>query len=164
MTGPGSGPPSGARALIVHSADDDADIPVPPILVEGDAQPSGLGRTLWSLLRRDGYEEVLAVLRRGGRWIRLSTETTDGQGAEGDAIVVPGYGICHPQDDTANLARTEDAMEEDQVWWYVVERHGMVIEVRQDHQRREVAFVRWDDPEPTWSALEEPLREPSRRS
>lgn len=44
------------RALIMHSSDDDVDNPVLPVLVESDGQPSGLGRALWTLARRDGYD------------------------------------------------------------------------------------------------------------
>lgn len=145
--------PSGASscALVVHSSDDDMDNPVQPVLVHSEGQPSGLGRTLWTLVRRDGYDTTLAMLGRGGVWTKVAAETGSLDQVPGPGVLVAGYGVHHPQDDIPTLAQIEEAMADDDVWWYVVEHHGMVIDYRHGQQRREVAFVGWNDPEPNWT-------------
>jgi hypothetical protein len=162
-------------ALIMHSSDDDVDNPVLPVLVESDGQPSGLGRALWTLERRDGYDTALAALGRGGIWLRVTAGTGDddtvpeegpGQGlgqGPGQGIVVRGYGVQHPRDEVATLARIEEAMAGDDIWWYVVERHGMLVDYRRDGRRRNVSFVGWSDPEPTWADLDAAAADPTPR-
>lgn len=141
---------AGDSALIVHSSDDEVDNPVLPVLVETDGHPSGLGRTLWTLVRRDGYDVVLSALGRGGLWIHVAADASGEAVEPKGGVFVPGYGVHHPKDDVATLARIEKAMEDDGMWWYVVERHGMVIDCRFEHERRQVGFVAWADPEPVW--------------
>lgn len=146
--------PRAVAGLVVHSADDDADNPILPILVSIDGQPSGLGRALWTLVARHGFDNVLEVLAQGGTWTVLDPAITPDSAVTAPEVVVVGYGIHHPHDDIVNLARIETAMDADGVWWYVVERHGMLIDVRQGQHRQQVAFVAWADPEPQWADLD----------
>jgi hypothetical protein len=152
-------PPVAAQALIVHSADDEMDNPVIPVLIENDGIPSRLGQALWTLVRRDGYDNALTLLSRGGRWSRIDPDTvgTDAGSpvaSAGTEVVTAGYGIHHVPDDVTNLARIEAAMDAQGVWWYVVERHGMLIEYRANQHRSEVVFVEWTAPNPAWAEFD----------
>lgn len=152
-----------ASALIVRSSEDDDDCPVPPVLVEGDGQPSGLGRALWTLVRRDGYQAALDTLERGAHWLVVSPEPVDAahggepggaSGSGGATVAEAGYGLRFRSDEGTRLARLEVAEEADQVWWYLVEQRGVLVEHRRDRQRRAGAFVTWDDPAPQWAELD----------
>lgn len=162
-------PGTAGSALIMHSSDDNVDNPVLPVLVESDGQPSGLGWALWTLARRDGYDTALAALGRGGIWLRVTAGTGDDDGVPGQGpgrgrgIVVAGYGVQHPRGEVATLARIEEAMAADDIWWYVVERHGMLVDYRHDGQRRNVSFVGWSDPEPAWADLDGAAADPTPR-
>lgn len=152
-----AGAPRPVAALVVRSSEDDADVPVVPVLVGREGEPSGLGQAIWSLVQRDGYMTVIDTLERGGHWLVVTPDALTTQRAPGagqDLVALDGYGLHYCADDTTWLRRSEAASVADQVWWYALEARGMLIEFRLHHERRPVGFVAWADPPPRWAELD----------
>jgi hypothetical protein len=139
-------------AVVVHSADDEVDRPVLPVVVEEDGDPEGLGRVLQDLVVRDGLGTVLAHLERAGHWHRIDPQCAGAPGGVG-VVSEAGYGLRRPLDAASRLIAAEAAQAGDGVWWYVVEEHGMLIERRIDGRRTPVGFVQWTDPAPDWRTM-----------
>lgn len=151
------GAPRPIAALVVRSSEDDADVPVVPVLVGREGEPSGLGEAIWSLVQRDGYATVIETLEQGGHWLVVSPDprtVEDERGARQDLVVRDGYGLHYCAEDTTWLRRSEAASAADRVWWYALEARGMLIELRLHHERRPVGFVAWADPPPPWAELD----------
>jgi hypothetical protein len=159
-------PPLGARhahpALVTLASVDEADEPVLPVLVAHAGAPSGAGRALWSLIRRDGFEGAVSTLQWGRVWFQLDpalaeepTPSTPGAAPRvGQPVPHPGYGWREARRPGEVLRALEQAEEAEGAWWYVLERHGMAVERRLGGQRRLVGFVPFEGDAPDWDVLD----------
>jgi hypothetical protein len=150
--GAGERPPSRPPgALVIGSADDEADQPCLPVVVEEDGDPEGLGRALWALVQRDGVGRALSALEEGRVWHRVDPQCA---GASAPGIVgVAGYGLRRVEPPGAVLAEAEAGEIAEGTWWYAMERRGMSVERQLAGHRRHVGFVAFEGPEPSWRDL-----------
>jgi hypothetical protein len=141
---------------------DEADEPVLPVLVAHAGAPSGAGRALWSLIRRDGFEGAVSTLQWGRVWFQLDpalaeepSPPTPGTAPQVERPVPhPGYGWREARRPGEALRALEQAEEAEGAWWYVLERHGMAVERRLGGRRRLVGFVPFEGDAPDWDLLD----------
>ncbi len=145
--------------------------------VHYDGYPEVRGPDLWRIVKRDGVERAIEVLcHEHYGWSSIDSEevTPDEAGVTldskpADRVRVSGYGVAY-DDTTADDWITEcDLFIE---WAYILSEQGMAIEVSRPTGERlpanppssyrepvykgvQVAFVRWDEPEPDWAIVQE---------
>jgi hypothetical protein len=157
--------PTPVLGLVVLEGSDELDGLSPPVLVSHGAQPSGLGRALWALVRRDGFDGVVGTLGWGRAWLQLDPGVRELPVDDGllrwgidrqdrSPLPHPGYG-WRSADSTEAIARQiQRARISDGTWWYFLERSGVMITRRRGSAHQVIGFVPFVGPGPDWDQLD----------
>lgn len=125
--------------------------------VHFDGIPLGVGKSIWKIVVRDGIDAAIDTLvHKHYGWSAIDHD--DRSWFDNESGHVHGYGLAYePEDQGDWWIHAQDTDKSWCEWFYVITQTGLAVGWLSgpDYVPMYAGFVRWDDPNPDFRAIQD---------